>query len=348
MGDQVKQRKQAKKAVSWVVVGLALAASIGLIARLYWGTPHLVRDLLIGIAVGVAASAIWWAFFSQVAERQLRLLLGEELAEQRAVLDRGINELIEEVEHNTRRWQNERLPRALYGASNGFDLRFNRDLTRDLERSRIYYFSGPTGIYVPARIELRDAEQELSELRLRLIDPRSPVAIERAVEERMRRDENAGRDRREVMSNLLDDLILVHTELWRISRLVGKIRLCYENVPVLNRLELFESCIYDSSIEREGRAAFPTTAKWNQTHSTWAIAEREFTAQNFVSYMITPQTSEVELRTHLSNYDLKPDRAMDEYHEAYDRKYMSRMRNDLDKARAHEDVLDNGAADLDD
>lgn len=338
----VGHRRVMKQIAFWTVVIAGVLMPIVVVVVGFWGSPHLARDLLIGVSVGVTASAVWWAFFSHFAEKQARLLLTSELAEQRHVLERGISELVDEVERNSQRWQDERLPLALYGSNSGTDLRFNRDLTRDLERSKAYYFSGPTGIYVPARIETRRSEHDLRELRLRLIDPCSEVAMKRAVDERMRRDENIGKSEDQIRDELRLHLIMVHSALWRIRNKVGKILLCYENVPVLNRLEQFETCIYDSSIEQDGRAAFPTTARWGRDHSTWALAERDFRAQSFASFVIAPTTSEEELEAHLGKHGMTLDRKIEEYLEEYDLRYLSPMRKTLQEARDHVDVVDDG------
>ncbi|HXF32720.1 MAG TPA: hypothetical protein VN522_14495 [Solirubrobacterales bacterium] len=337
---EVERRRFAKRIAFWIAVLLGVLLPLGIVTAIYWHSPHIAHDLLIGVSVGVSASAAWWAFFSHYAERQARLLLTTELAKQRTVLDRGISELIEEAERNSRRWQDERLPLDLYASNNGTDLRFNRDVTRDLARSKIYYFSGPTGIYVPARIETREVAQDLRELRLRLIDPCSPPAMKRAVEERLRRDENAGRSEEEIREKLELDLIMVHVALWRIRKKVGRIALCYENVPVLNRVEMFDDCIYDSSIEKDGRSAFPTTARWGRDHSTWTLAEQDFKAQEFTSFMLRPSTSEDDLRVHLKKQGMTLDRDFDSYLEEYDRRYASWMRETLKEARDHRDVVD--------
>jgi hypothetical protein len=337
---EVDHQRSLKRAAFWIAVLIGVLAPVGIVASIYGHSPHIARDLLIGVSVGISASAVWWAFFAHYAEHQARLLLTSELAEQRAVLDRGISALVEEAERNSRRWQDERLPSDLYAANNGTDLRFNRDLTRDLERSKIYYFSGPTGIYVPARIETREAEHDLRELRLRLIDSGSEPAVERAIEDRLRRDENAGRSEEEIREKLYLDLIMVHVALWRIRRMVHTIALCYENVPVLNRVEMFDDCIYDSSIEKDGRCAFPTTARWDRSHSTWAVAESDFKAQKFTSFRIRPSTSEESLREHLSRQGMAPDRDFDSYLEEYDRRYVSELRKTLKEARDHRDVVD--------
>jgi hypothetical protein len=346
--DATDQRRVIKRIAFWTAVSGGVLLPIVIVVLAFWGSPHLARDLLVGVSVGVTASAAWWAFFSHFAEKQARLLLTSELAEQRSVLNRGISELVDEVERNSRRWQDERLPLALYGSNSGTDLRFNRDLTRDLERSKTYCFSGPTGIYVPARIETREGERDLRELRLRLIDPCSDVAMKRAVDERMRRDENVGKSKEQIQDELCLHLIMVHSALWRARNKVGKILICYENVPVLNRLELFEACVYDSNIEQDGRAAFPTTARWGRDHSTWALADREFRAQNFTSFVIGPTTSKEHLEARLKSHDMTLTRDIDDYLREYDLRYLAPMRKTLKEARAHRDVVDDEEDDRDD
>lgn len=316
---------------------------MGAIRLVLGSDKQLWQDVLVATAAGIAASAAWWAFFSRYAERQASRLLTRELAEQRRILDGRLDGLVREVQKDSREARRRNFPRAVYPPQELFDLRFNRDLTFDLERSSYYYFAGPSGVWVATRLELRspDAAIPLSEVKVRIVDPTSRFSMEKAIADRQRRLENAGKTKAEIEAEVRDHLVLSHLALWRARASVsGPICLCYEGRAIRERLELFESSIYDSNIDRNDQERYPLTAAWGTEYPGWGAAFEDFNDPDFADFVIAEATTREDLERHLSeSLDLNLEReAWDELMERYDRRYLSRMRQGLELARNHSEA----------
>jgi hypothetical protein len=304
------------------------------------------KDLALALSTGVAAAGIWWSAFARYAEAEARKVLGEELEKQRAVMQSELvrvrDMLTNEIAFESRRWRELRLPRTVYPAAEGFDLRFNKDLTEDLRRSRFYYFSGPSGVYVPARIKLRsnEASIRLEEVFIRMIDPLSPLAMKRAIADRKRRIVHAHKTDKEIEQEIKADLALAHAALWDVRHQVhGPIRISYADEAIVRRVEVFEDGAYDSSIDHEDKEAFPPTAAWNPRQTTWEQARGEFSTHSFTGFTITPHTPEAAVEDQVINeLELEMD-SVQSYLERYAQKYLRWMEEGLAKAMDHVDVV---------
>lgn len=298
-----------------------------------------------GVVAGIAASALWWGLFANFAETEVRNLLDRQLDAQRIVMQRETEKLrkilSDEIAFESRRWRELRLPRTVYAAAEGFDLRFNRDLTEDLRRSRIYYFSGPSGVYVPARIRLRPNETRvrLEDVFVKMIDPRSALAMDKAIADRQRRRAHLGKSQDEIRAEIRTDLVLTHVALWDAREFVyGPIRISYEDDAITRRLEVFEEGAYDSSIDREDKESFPPTAAWDRYQTTWEQARAEFSTNAFTGFTITSNVSEEQLREQLEELELDPG-DLDAHRRRYAQDYLLWLERGLKEVETYQDEI---------
>ncbi|HVY78473.1 MAG TPA: hypothetical protein VG898_08215 [Solirubrobacterales bacterium] len=303
-------------------------------------------DAALALSAGVAASAVWWAFFSRYAESQGRQFLERQLTEQRKVLNLELKSnrdlLVEEMEEGAKRWRDSGLPRDIYAATEGFDLRFNHDLTDDFERSSRYYFCGRSGIYVPARILLRDsrAPRRLEDVRLKVIDPLGVVAMKQAIRDRRGRENNHSKSDDELRAEIVDHLLMTIVGLWQArDRVRGTIRVWHESTSVVKRIELFDGAVYDANIDGLGNTAFPSTGCWLSGTPGYTRISSEFDRrdQASASFEISTMTKRQELDEHLERLGCDPKR-FEELWDRYLSKYLQRMKRGLPRARALETV----------
>jgi hypothetical protein len=318
---------------------LGIVAPLAVVYAVLGSEQGVVDELVLATCSGVVASAAWWSFFARYAEREARWLLTRELAEQRHVLDSKLSGLVREVERESRQARDQSFPRSVYPSTDEFDLRYNRDLTKDLESSPFYFFAGPSAVWVPARLELRAADSacRLREVRVRIIDPASKIAMERGVLDRRRRLENEGKSTDEIEAELREHLILSHVGLWQARGSVsGPICISYESRPVLQRLELFESSFYDSNIDRQDRERFPLSAAWSTANPGWKLAHEDFLSDGFTVFAINQDTTREKLEGHLRQMGLDPE-DFDHWVERYETQYRARLEAGLALARNHRD-----------
>jgi len=317
-----------------VVVGLAQFALLCLLV------PDLQKDWLKGaglaLSAGIAASATWWAFFSRYAESEGRRFLESQLNGHRELL-------IGELDATARRWRDSSLPRDLYPAAEGFDLRFNRDLSRDLAHSKKYFFKGPSGIYLPARILMRtDTEPtcRLEDVRLYIIDPLSDLAMEQAVHDRRGKATHRGKPDERIREEIITSLFMTVVALWHVRDSVrSSIRIWHESTAVINRIELFDNAVYDSNIEGPGPEDFPTTGCWSSGQPAYIRIGEEFHRQDHVSASITisPNTPQEDFDKHLDR--LRFDHTqVDDLWAKYRSKYLRRLELGIPRALALKEV----------
>ena len=339
--NSVPPRRRQLYLSAFVIVGFAVPA---LLVWFFVGHDEPIRrEALLALCAGIAASAVWWALFSRYAESEAKRLLSYELAEQRRVLDGRLSGLVREVERESRDAHHRNFPHAVYPSQDHFDLRFNRDLTKDLEDSPFYYFAGPSGVWVAARLDLRlkNAPKELNDVRVRMVDPTSRFAMEKAIEDRRRRRENTGKSAAEIEIEIRNHLVLSHVALWHARTSVcGSICLSYAGSAIRERLELFESRIYDSNIDRKDKARFPLTAAWGTAYPGWGAAKQSFEDDDFTIFAISEETAQETVERHLvENLKLDPG-DWPQWVERYDQRYLSRMERGLAQARTHVDDID--------
>jgi hypothetical protein len=331
----------------WICVGAGLAQ----FAVLCLAVPDLQNDWLQGaglaLSSGIAASAVWWAFFSRYAESEGRRFLEFQLAAQRALLDRELDDhralLVSELDETARRWRDSSLARDIYPAAEGFDLRFNRDLTKDLARSSKYLFCGPSGIYVPARILLRETTAptcRLDDVRLWIIDPNSDLAMEQAIRGRRGKATNRGKPDDQIRTEILDNLFMTLIALWEVrDKVRGSIGVWHESTAVIKRIELFDHAVYDSNVEGPGPEDFPTTGCWSSGQTAYIRVSEQLERQDHVTASVTiaSNTPQRVFDEHLDKLGFDHDR-IDELWARYRSRYLARMELGIPRAVNLRDV----------
>lgn len=303
----------------------------------------------LAFSAGVAASAVWWAFFSRYAESEGRRFLERQLDAQRTQLNDELDAhrslLLTELDDGARRWRDLSLPRDVYPAVNGLDLRFNRDLTLDLANSSSYFFCGRSGIYVPARIQLREAtssNHSLEDVRLWIIDPRSDLAMDQAVRDRCRKVNNSGKPDSQLRDEIVEYLYMTLVGLWDVrGKVKGAIRIWHESAAVIKRVELFDHAVYDSSIDGAETENFPTTVCWSSKQPNYIRVSEEFHRKDRLtaSLTISPSTPETTFHEHLERLGLDP-ALRDGIRAEYQAEYLEQVRKNLRKAVALSDIED--------
>jgi len=288
------------------------------------------------LSAGIAASAAWWAFFSRYAESEGRRFLEVQLNGHRELL-------VGELDETARRWRDFSLPRDIYPAANGFDLRFNRDLSGDLARSKKYFFKGPSGIYLPARILMREQcepTRRLEDVRLYIVDPLSDLAMEQAIRDRRGMSTHSGKSDGQIRAGILTSLFMSLVACWHVrSRVRGAIRVWHESTTVINRIELFDDAAYDSNIEGPGPEDFPTTGCWSSGQPAYIRISEEFHRQDHISASLTmsADTLEKDFHAHLERLRFNPGE-VDELWDRYQAKYLKRLELGIPRALALRDV----------
>jgi len=330
---------------------LCVAAGLAQFGLLCLFVPELQSDWLKGaglaLSAGIAASAAWWAFFSRYAESEGRRFLELQLDAQRdqlaAELEGHRELLVGELDETARRWRDTSMPQGIYPAAKGFDLRFNRDLTRDLARSTKYFFSGPTGIHLPARILMRERTKptcKLEDVRLYIVDPLSDLAMEQAVRDRRGKAIHRGKTDEQIREEIVANLMMTVVALWHARSCVrGSIRVWHESTAVIKRIELVDDAVYDCNIEGPGPEDFPITARWSSSQPSYIRISEEFHRQDHVSAALTisPDTPEDVLCSHLDRLDRDRGRFGDLWHR-YRAKYLARLELGIPRALETLDV----------
>jgi hypothetical protein len=320
-----------------------VAIGIGQFA-VFWAifgyTDGLWRDCGLAASAGLATAAAWWALFARYAEGRAERLLRERLyAQQRQLggeLDHHRHMITEQVADTTRLWRDSALPDNVYGDANGVDLRLNRDLTEDLRKSTTYWFYGPSGAYVPARIKLRPDETrvKLEQVRMIVIDPRNELALEQATLDRRRLQRTTGSDA-EIHQEIKDDIFLMLVGLWEFRNCVqGQIQVSYESAAVFKRAEIFDEAAYSSIIALSEGSDFPLTCAWKKGQPAYTTLSDEFVSRRFDSaFTITLATSRDTLGAHIRELEFD-DSKIDEMVQRYRQTYLARMEEILPKAQA--------------
>lgn len=293
-------------------------------------------DVGLAIGTGIGGAAVWWAAFARYAESAGERILNRRLSQQGRQLQNELDEhralLAGELEENARRWRDSSLPRAIYPPTNGFDLRFNRDSTKHLARSSKYFFCGPSGVFVPARIILRETEMNppLEEVRLRIVNPLRDIAMERTIEQRRGKPKSAAEDAG-IRQQVNDDLFMMIVGLWHARDRVGKVQVWYESAAVIKRLELFEDAVYDAPDIR-GPEEFPMVVRWDSLQPTYTQRLAEFDHnESEATLTFTPRTPESVLIEHLAFFGFDPGERGSML-ERFEREYVNYFRGPLQKA----------------
>jgi len=263
------------------------------------------------VGAGLAASAIFAAIYTVFANkeyaRMVKAEIAESLTDHRAEVSREIHQfrvdttatltghcesearqireftaqtsqsLSEHREvtlHQIRQLDEIFLPTAQYPASGKFDLRFNKDLTRDLCDSDFYFFRGTSAKYVPAR--LRKFNHRLNETQIILLDPRERSAIEARVADRRRKPGASTKSHEELVAEVEDEIFYALVALFD-CREHCEIEIGFSGVTSPVRVELFQKAIYTSLYRtpESQRNEHPETVRFGPSSQMYQIFRDE-------------------------------------------------------------------------
>ncbi len=173
-------------------------------------------ERMFALFASIGASAVWWAGFARVAEREIYALVHDQLEEERRLAENArqieIELLKAELEHLA--GVGEDLPAAVYPGKTGADLRYNHDLDNHLDETTSYRFWGPTAVYAGARLQLRRSKRPLKVVEVTVTDPRSDPAMRHAVLDRLKRPDHIDKRPEEVEAELRDDILMAIVALF--------------------------------------------------------------------------------------------------------------------------------------
>lgn len=257
------QRRPYRYALALV---LACASLVALIL-LYADRSISIKDKATQVGAGLAASIIFAVTYTILANREYAELIRAEIADQLA-------DHLNDILHHIRQLDQLFLPTDQYPATKEFDLRFNRDLTRDLCRSTFYFFRGTSAKYVPARLRISDHRLEVSQVIL--LDPRDHATIEARAMDRRRRPEHQGKALAAIEDEIRGEILLALIALFD-CRDHCDIDVGFSSTTSPVRLEVFDNAIYTSLYRspESQRNTHPETARFSKDSQTYLIFRDE-------------------------------------------------------------------------
>lgn len=281
----------------------------------YLDVQHKETSHVFAFLASIGGAAVWWAFFARFAEQQYSKFLNAQLRWERRELRRAdsalLSQLQEElrVERDTlkRDIRSREIPDQIYRAQSGYDLRFTRDLTQDLARSSRYQFCGVTGIWVPARLALREGDSLLVELIV--ADPRSPTAMEHAANERLQRSDYVGDTQESAIEKIREHLFMTLVALFDQRQNAREIVVRHDPGASIHRTELFDDAAYDARVVFRGKDVFPRTARWSADQPDYVrlvgVVEDTMARVPTPQVRFVPWTEQSALEAHLEKLGME-------------------------------------------
>jgi hypothetical protein len=317
---------------------------------------------LFAVSASFAASAVWWALLARYAERELRALARETLAFEQArsddsrererarffqTLDESdkvrrdeIEILRAELERTTAPLADE-LPSGIYTGKNGPDIRFNRDLERDLEATSEYDFQGPTAVYVGARLALRQNTDKLQFVQVKITDINESAAVRHAVDDRFNRPEHRAKTREQVESELRDDVYMAIIGLFDARHRSQRILVVHDRRAARIRTERFDAGLYEAVLNTREHRNFTVTRRWSADQENYKgrkdalhAAMRDFS----MSVSFTSAKQEDDLLAHLQKLGMAAER-LPELRATYRERYIEPHRRVLTAVARYTDEL---------
>jgi hypothetical protein len=249
---------------------LALTLAVAAIAALilsFADRKVSTGDKLTQIGTGLAASVIFALIYTLLANREYTELIRTEITDQ---LNNNRKETLKEIRHLNVLF----LPTDQYPASKDFDLRFNKDLNRDLCSSSFYYFRGTSAKYIPARLEA--CTHNLEKVQVILLELTNPAAMDARARDRQRRPGDGGHTSSEIRDEILLGLVALFD-----CRKESDIEIGFTKITSPLRVEIFGDAIYRSPYRtpESQRNIHPETARFSNASQTYHIDREEFRRQ---------------------------------------------------------------------
>lgn len=176
-------------------------------------------------------------------------------------------------------------------------------MTRSLEETRFYAFRGPSARYVAAR--LRESNHYPQQVKVAMLSPGDPRAIQRRAADRAPWGRSQGRDMQQLESDLRHELILSVVSLFD-YRSFCPVDLLYVEDTAVYRYEMFDDSVYVSwydsprsrSLEMPESLRFPVGSFLYKTLRLDLIRRFDISSNKAVTF--TPQQDDDFLAQHLS------------------------------------------------
>jgi len=225
------------------------------------------REKYTQIGTGLASSVIFALIYTVLANREYAELIRREINTQ-------FGDHMAEILNQMKQLNQLFLPTDQYPATKEFDLRFNRDLTRDLCSSTFYFFRGTSARFVSAR--LRQSDHGLEVVQVISVDPRDDGAIEARAADRRRRPGYEGKNLADIEEEIRDEILSSTVALFD-CRDVCNIELGFVASTSPVRIEIFDNAIYTSLYRTPEslRNTYPETARFGKESQTYLIFRDE-------------------------------------------------------------------------
>jgi hypothetical protein len=320
-----------------VVIGVLLFGLAWFVAEEWSGDTS---ERLFALFASIGASALWWAAFARVAEREIYALVKDQIADERQLADNARQVEVELLKAELERLAGvgDDLPAAVYPGKTQADLRFNHDLDNHLDTTTRYLFWGPTAVYVGARLTHRRSTKRLKTVEVTVTDPRSEAAMKHAVMDRLKRPDHIDKHPEEVEAELRKDIFMAIIALFDSRDCAQRVRILLEKRAAGVRVELFDRALYDSSVESTERKNFTHTLRWDSDQPAFKARERQMRNSRHASLTIERTTREPELLEWLTELGMPPG-DLPRLRETYRTEYIDKLERVLSHARTFSEEL---------
>jgi hypothetical protein len=266
-GSANSLRRLRRRPYRYALALVLTCASLVALILLYTDRSISFRDKATQVGAGLAASIIFAVIYTIFANREYAELIRAEISDQMVgQLDHILNQI---------RQLNQRfLPTDQYPATQEFDQRFNRDLTKDMCQSTFYFFRGTSAKYIPAR--LKGSDHHLEVVQVILLDPRDKATIEARAKDRRRRPEYRGKTLKNIEDEIRGEILLALIALFD-CRDQSDIEIGFSVSTSPVRIEIFDDAIYTAlytSTESQ-RNTHPETARFGRGSQMYVIFRDE-------------------------------------------------------------------------
>ena len=268
-------RRPYRYAIALVLACVAVIA----LALLFLDKSVSTQDKLTQIGSGLAASIIFALIYTVLANREYAELIQAEIASQ---LSDHVTKILNQMGQLNQLF----LPTDQYPPTREFDVRFNRDLTRDLCASSFYFFRGTSAKYLPGR--LRTSDHGLNEVQVVSVDPRNEGAVNARASDRRKRTEYEGKKLPDIAQEIKDEILSSVVALFD-CRDICSIDLGFVANTSPVRMEIFDNAIYISlyRVLEPLRTMHPATARFGKESQTYQIFRDECRRQLDISSLRT-------------------------------------------------------------
>lgn len=242
------------------------------------------------------------------------------------------------------------LPSKHYDALNptdSFGDDYNEDLTLDLEKSDFFAFYGPSARYVAARL-LAAHHHHPQQIRVAMINPRNRRAISRRASDRTSWPRSHGQSIEQIERELEDELLMNLVSLFDCRRLCP-VEILYNDDTAVYRYVMFDQAVYVSwyHSQRSAQMELPESYRFGKDSFVYSTFKMDLTRKFEISadkVVFDAGHDDSVLIAHLRDLtgrsvtakDLARWRVEQEEDSAQFRRYLAKVRGELDQRPTHD------------